>query len=558
MQPQVLIVDDVSANLNVLRDALEPEGYSILGASHGKAALKIAAGALPDLILLDVLMPGMDGYEVCRQLKQREETQHIPVIFVTMRDDKESILQGFRAGSVDYITKPYEKEEVLLRVKTHIEIQRLTHMLSERNKALQQRAAELASANRQLQQANERLQREMAKRKQAEAAQQRAEEAFQKADEHLSILSQQEASHWGIEGFVGKSKTIERIVEEVRQLQSAGTTSVLITGESGTGKELVARALHFGGTRDKGPFLPVNCSTIPRELAESSFFGHVRGAFTGAKDDRKGYFELADGGTLFLDEIGDMPLELQPKLLRVIEDGCFTPVGGVREKHGDVRILAATNQDIRAKIAEGAFREDLYFRLARFTVSVPPLRERKEDIPLLTEHFLKLFAAEMGIEPPTLSQEASAALGAYPFPGNVRELKNIIEHALIKNSSSVIRPQHLHFIDVRESPAEHTVQPSREAERALEPKQREALMVKRVRKSGEGKARPEQEGAPSSITDEEKILAYVRQQGSISNPECRELLSVPKPRATYLLQKMERYGLLVHKGEHRWSRYYLP
>jgi len=522
VRPRLLIVDDVPANLKLLRDALEPEGYKILGAPNGETALRIAIGALPDIILLDVVMPDMNGYEVCRRLKENEATRHIPVLFVTVKEEKESLVEGFQVGGVDYITKPFEKEEVLARVETHLKISRLTQELLQKNQALQQ---------------------EITRREQAE-------DSLQKADEHLSILSQQEADRWGIGGFIGKSKTIGRIVEDVRRLQSAGTTSVLITGESGTGKELVARAIHFGGTRANGPFIPVNCSAIPGELAESSFFGHVRGAFTGAHRERKGTFELADGGTLFLDEIGDMPLSLQPKLLRVIEDGCVMPVGGTLEKHVDVRILAASNQDLQEKMAKGAFREDLYFRLARFSVTVTPLRERKEDIPLLIEHFLKIFSEEIGIEQPTLTKEAFMALEAYPFPGNVRELKNIIEHALIQNGSPVIRPQHLHFMDVREYPAGRSAPPSGETERPLDQKQMEVLMVQRARKPTEPQAEP------SSDTDEEKILAYVHTHDSISNPECRELLAADRHRVTYLLQKMERYGVLAHRGERRWARYY--
>jgi DNA-binding NtrC family response regulator len=524
--PQILIVDDLPANLKVLRDALEPEGYSILGASNGETALKIAAGALPDLILLDVLMPGMDGYEVCRRLKQNETTRHIPVIFVTVRDDKESILQGFRAGGVDYITKPFEKEEVLLRVKTHLEIKLLTEMLAQRNRELERQAMELKRANRQLQQ-------EIAKRKQAELARDQAEA-------HLNLISQQEASHWGIENFVGRSKTIAKILEDIRKLQNVERTSVLIMGESGTGKELIARAIHFGGTRAKRPFITVNCSAVPRELAESAFFGHVRGAFTGANSSRKGYFELADGGTLFLDEIGDMPLELQPKLLRAIETGRIMPVGSTRERQVDVRIIAATNQDLEAKIADGTFRRDLYFRLARFTVMVPPLRERREDIPILAEHFLRMFAMEMGIKQPVLSPEALKALMSYHFPGNVRELKNIIEHALIKSGGSVILPQHLRFISAGIT-----------FEIGFSPSGREQVKELVIKRSSGY-------SAEGGITYEERILAYVKEHGSISNAECRDLLSIDLHHASYLLKKLHRYGLLKREGERRWARYRLP
>ncbi len=524
--PQILIVDDLPANLKVLRDALEPEGYNILGASNGETALKIATGALPDLILLDVLMPGMDGYEVCRRLKQNETTRHIPVIFVTVRDDKESILQGFRAGGVDYITKPFEKEEVLLRVKTHLEIKLLTEMLAQRNRELERQAMELKRAN-------QRLQQEIARRKQAETARDQAEA-------HLSLISHQEAKRWGIENFIGKSKTIAKILDDVRKLQNVERTSVLITGESGTGKELIARAIHFGGTRADKPFITVNCSAIPRELAESAFFGHVKGAFTGASSSRKGYFELADGGTLFLDEIGDMPLELQPKILRAIEIGTIMPVGSTREKKVDVRIIAATNQDLQAKIAEGTFRKDLYFRLAGFTVVVPPLREHKEDIPLLVDHFLKMFAAEMGIKRPAISPKALDALMEYDFPGNVRELKNIIEHALIKSGGSIILPQHLRFISTGST-----------FEIEFSPPDRERVKELVIQRSS---GYSEEDG----MTYEEKILAYVKEHGSISNAECRDLLSIDLHHASYLLKKLHRYGLLKREGERRWARYRLP
>jgi DNA-binding NtrC family response regulator len=420
-RPKVLIVDDVPANLKILRDTLEPEGYRILGASNGESALKIATAALPDIILLDIVMPGMDGFEVCRRLKQDQSTEHIPVIFITVQDDNVSLAEGFRAGGVDYIIKPFEKEELLIRVENHLKISRLTRELMQKNRELEQ---------------------EIARREQAE-------DARKKSDEQLSLISEQEAKRWGIDGFIGKSTTISKILNDVYRLQSVDTTSVLITGESGTGKELIARAIHFGGPKAGGRFIPVNCSAIPHELAESAFFGHVRGAFSGASASRKGYFDLADGGTLFLDEIGDMSLELQPKLLRVIEDGSVLPVGGSQEKHVDVRIIAATNQNLSKKIAEGAFREDLFFRLERFVVAVPPLRERKEDIPLLAEHFLRMFSADMGIPQPVLSSEALKMLESYYFPGNVRELKNIIERALLKSSGeSVIKPAHLHFIDL--------------------------------------------------------------------------------------------------------------
>ncbi|MBI1923308.1 sigma-54-dependent Fis family transcriptional regulator [Candidatus Poribacteria bacterium] len=436
MQAKILIVDDIPANLNMLSDTLEPEGYDILAAPSGEVALQLVSRNLPDLILLDVMMPkGIDGFETCRQLKQEPTTAEIPVIFVTAKDETESLVEGFRVGGVDYIAKPFEKEEVLARVGTHLKISQLTKELMAKNR---------------------KLQLEIAKRRQAE-------DALELADGQLSMISDLEAERWGLRGgFVGKSPTIQKILADIRRLHRTGNTNVLIMGESGTGKELIARAIHFGGPRAKGPFIPVNCTAIPKELGESSFFGHARGAFTGAHADKKGYFELASGGTLFLDEIGDMPLDLQAKLLRVLEDGNVMPVGGISEKRVDVRVLAATNADIQKKMKVDAFRPDLYYRLAGFTVTVPPLRERPEDIPLLVSHFLKLFAAEMGMEKPAFSPDALSMLQSYDFPGNIRELKNIIEHALIQNGGGVIQPEHLPFAHTNSLPAVSPAQPDRE------------------------------------------------------------------------------------------------
>jgi DNA-binding NtrC family response regulator len=435
---KLLVADDNPVNINVLRDALEPHGYEILAAPNGDTALKIAQRALPSLILLDIMMPGMDGFAVCRLLKTIDATREIPVIFLTARQEMESLAEAFQAGGVDYVTKPFQAEEILIRIETHLRTRRLTRELLEKNAALEQRTAELTAANEQL-----RL--EVSRRE-------RAEDAVQAADEKLAALADREADRWGVAGFIGKSKTVSRILQDVRKLHNFGATSVLLTGESGTGKELIARAIHCGGQRSKQPFIPVNCVAIPGELAESMFFGHLKGSFTGAINDRKGFFELADRGTLFLDEIGDMPLALQAKLLRVLEDGVIMPVGAGIGKTVDVRVIAATNVDLHAKIAAGAFRQDLYFRLARFPVLTPPLRERPEDIPILARHFLNVFAVEMGVRAVEIDQAALDILTTYPFPGNVRELKNIIERALIESGGKRVEPRHLHLLHPAPSP----------------------------------------------------------------------------------------------------------
>jgi DNA-binding NtrC family response regulator len=430
---QVLIADDNPANLNVLSEMLESQGYRVIAVPGGELALRIAATGRPDLILLDVVMPDLDGFETCRRLKADERTAHLPVMFASARDEVESLVQGFEAGGVDYITKPYRREEVLIRVRTHLQLSLLNRDLVTKNRELQQRSDELASLNATLRAESQRREK--------------AEDALQTAGEQLSALSDREAARWGVtagvDGFVGRSKTIRRILQDIRRVRNFHSVNVLITGESGTGKELVARAIHFGSGRAKGPFIPVNCVAIPEELAESMLFGHVRGAFTGATIDRKGYFELAHGGTLFLDEIGDMPVSLQAKLLRVLEDGKVTPLGAVREKQVDVRVVAATNANLTAQTAGGAFRQDLYFRLAQFSVEVPPLRDRKEDVPHLAEHFVRLFAQEMGMPVPTIDPAFLDDLATHDFPGNVRELKNIIERSLIESAGEALRPEHL-------------------------------------------------------------------------------------------------------------------
>jgi DNA-binding NtrC family response regulator len=416
---KVLLVDDQPANLDVLRRVLEHDGYQVLLAPNGEVALKNAARAQPDLILLDVMMPEMDGYEVCRRLKAAEETRDIPIIFCTARDLGDDVVRGFELGAVDYVVKPFQEGEVLKRVETHVRMHQLTSELRDKNDALQ---AEICRR--------------------------------EKLDSQLSVLSEREREQWGIDGFVGKSATIQRIFDDVRLLQDNPATTVLISGESGTGKELIARAIHHGGPRSDGPFLPLNCAALPRDLAESLLFGHVKGAFTGATEDRAGCFEAAHGGTLFLDEIGEMAPEQQAKLLRVLEDGVVTRVGATTSRQVDVRVVAATNVDLQERIAAGQFRQDLFYRLARFPVTAPPLRDRPDDIPLLAEHFAALFAAEMGRTTPAIDAQAQAAMRAYAFPGNVRELRNVVERALLASGGEGrITAAHLRFDDSGDSMA---------------------------------------------------------------------------------------------------------
>lgn len=313
MPERILVVDDVVTNVQLLAQALEPAGYEILVAQNGRDALRIAERAQPGLILMDVMMPGLDGVATCRLLKQNPELADIPVIFITALDERESVVKGFTAGGVDYIVKPFHPEEVLRRVENHLNLHRLARSLEQSNRELKLRLAELERANRALAEERDKLAR--------------TEYALETADSRLNALAQREQQRWGMDGLVGKSATMQAILQNIRKLHHSAGTSVLITGESGTGKELIARAIHYSSPRAQKPFIPVNCVAIPAELAESMFFGHVKGAFTGASGGQKGFFELADGGTLFLDEIGDMPLGLQAKLLRVLEDGEVRPVG---------------------------------------------------------------------------------------------------------------------------------------------------------------------------------------------------------------------------------------
>ena len=496
----ILVVDDTDANRALLSQLLDSQGYTVAAAPNGEVALRLAQQDPPELILLDVVMPGIDGFETCRRLKANPVTAHVPVLFITAQDETKGVVQGFRAGAVDYIVKPFREEEVFVRIETHLKNHRLT------------RALQLEVERRE-----------------------RAESALKRADQQLSILSEQEARRWGVSGFIGQSSAFSEVLNAIRKLQPFVNTNVLILGESGVGKELIARAIHYGGATAKGPFIPVNCSAIPRELGESAFFGHVKGAFSGATADHRGYFEQADGGTLFLDEVGDMSLDLQTKLLRAIEDGVIEPVGSSnRRKTVQVRILAGTNAELQSDIQTGDFRKDFYFRLAGYTIEVPPLRQRRDDIPLLTKYFVKQLSHEMGMPTPDVSPSALARLESYDFPGNVRELKNLVERALIECGGATIGSDHLRFwappIDSKQGDGSTTDTAD--------------LPLKRRSRFHEG-------------SDEDRVLRYVETNGSINNPECRHLLKVGIHRASYLLRKLTEAGILKSKNVGKATDYQL-
>lgn len=555
---KILLIDDSSNNIELLFDMLSDE-YEIFFATNGPKGLELAAAKLPDLILLDIVMPVMDGFEVCQQLKADEQTATIPVMFLTAENQVDTIIKGFETGIVDYVTKPFNSAELYARVHTQI--------------ALKIQQLELQQQNEELKKLNEQLQEEIKRRQQVETA-------LESADEKLSSISQQEAKRWKLDAFVGKSQGFLNVVEQIRRLQKVDKTNVLVLGESGTGKELVARAIHYGSNRMTGPFITVNCSAIPNDLADSAFFGHVKGAFTGALDNHKGYFEAADGGTLFLDELGDMPLLMQTKLLRVLEDRKIMRVGGTTQKPIDVRVIAATNSHLEERIQDKTFRQDLYYRLTGYTIHLPALRERREDITMLVEHFLSLLAEEMNLVKGFIGADALNLLQNYQFPGNIRELKNIIEHALISSNGQPIQPHHLHLIKPAQPVA---TAPMGNSEAMQEMHQLNGNMQHPnngvVNTNGQVPNNPyrmedyilsinnsaNSNNAPYSpppgglsVNNEQVVIKYLEQHEKINNTECQHLLSLSHHQASYLLKKMNKNGLLKREGERRWAYYRLP
>jgi two-component system nitrogen regulation response regulator NtrX len=372
-----LVVDDEKNIRGSLEGILKDEGYRVRGVASGEELLKQIAQTVPDLVILDVLLPGMDGLQALTDLKRLHP--ELPVIMISGHGTVETAVKATRLGAYDFIEKPLSLEKTVLAVRNALDRQRLE---------LENRA-----------------------------------------------LSQTLEQRYVI---VGESPAIQGLRV---QIQSAAPSHgrVLIRGESGTGKELIARAVHRQSLRADRPFVEVNCAAIPEELIESELFGHERGAFTGATTKRRGKFELADGGTIFLDEVGDMSLKTQAKVLRVLEEQTFERVGGSETLTVDVRVIAASNKSLEEEIRKGAFREDLFYRLNVIPFEIPPLRGRKEDIPLLAVHFLRLFSQEYGKREKALSPEAMDLLLQHLWPGNVRELRNVIERMVIMVPQDTVR-----------------------------------------------------------------------------------------------------------------------
>ena len=373
---KILIVDDRPSNLKALRIRLSSSGYEVIEATNGPDALVMVEKECPDLVLLDVMMPGMDGYEVCQRIKAQSERVFVPVILVTAKAETEAVVKGLEMGADEYITKPFDPLELMARVKSMLRI-------------------------RQMYQENTHLKREI-------------------------------QQTYRFENLIGESPAMEAIYGLLEKVIESSVT-VLLTGETGTGKEVTARCIHYNGSRKDARFVGTNCGALAENLLESELFGHRKGSFTDAAEDRIGLFEAASGGTIFLDEIGDTSPALQVKLLRVLQEGELTRVGETEPRKVDVLVIAATNRDLESEMKAGRFREDLFYRLNVFPIHLPPLRERRSDVPLLANHFLgKTRQDKTDV---TLTSEAVDALSRYDWPGNLRELENEIERALVLTSN---------------------------------------------------------------------------------------------------------------------------
>lgn len=385
MKSTMLIVEDDDVMCKTIAEVLEKKGLRILSAGNGEDALNYLRSEMIDIALIDFRLPWMDGLKLLKNIKEIDES--ILVIVMTAYPEVKMAISAMKAGAYDYINKPFELEELKLLIDKALETRRLKS--------------------------------------------------------EVELLRYQRGEICDYFEMVGNSNAIREVKKLITTVAKSPKTSVLIQGDTGTGKELIANAIHCYSSREKLPFIKLNCSAIPDTLLESEMFGYERGAFTDSKQSKKGLFELADGGTIFLDEIGDMDVRLQPKLLQMLENQTFRKVGGVRDIHVDVRIIAATNKNLEQMVKEKKFRDDLYYRLKVMVINTPPLRERKDDIIIIAEHFINLNNNNFGKHIKGVSTECREILMQYPWPGNVRELKNVIERACILSNSDIILPSHL-------------------------------------------------------------------------------------------------------------------
>lgn len=384
-QAKILVVDDEHLIRWSLEQSLTKQGYEVLTAGSAEDALQYMKDETPDLMLVDIQLPGINGLELLERVKEMDE--EVVVLMISAMTELTTAIEAMKKGAFDYVKKPFNLDELSINIR----------------KALETRA----------------LKREVAQ------------------------LRVSQGRPVGVEGLIGESKHMQNIKEMIGKIAQSDATTVLIQGESGTGKEVVAKAIHQESNRVDMPFMAINCAAVPATLLESELMGHEKGAFTDAKAQKKGLFELANGGTVFLDEIGDMEPGMQAKLLRVLEDRSFRRVGGTKDIKVDVRIISATNKDLLEAIDDKSFRADLYYRLQVIPLFLPPLRERKEDILLIAEHFIQNFNKEFGKNVDGLSKLAEKFLLEYGWPGNIRELKNIIERAIILENEDMLLLEHL-------------------------------------------------------------------------------------------------------------------
>lgn len=398
MAEKILIVEDEEALGASLKRVFVREGYDVDTAASAEAALKVVAEGHCDLVLTDIILPGMNGIELLKKLK--EQLPAMAVVVMTAYASLDTAVEALRAGAYDYVVKPLIHDELKQIVRN----------------ALNQSA----------------LQRENL------------------------LLKRQIEKEYDFGNIIGGSTAIKKIIAEVKKVADA-RSNVLLLGETGTGKELIARAIHFNSARAARPFVPINCSAIPENLLESELFGHVKGAFTGAVTFKKGLFEEADGGTVFLDEIGDLGIGLQAKLLRILEDHHIRPVGGTQSVKIDLRFICATNRNLDHAVRDGRFREDLFYRINVITLKLPALRERRDDIRLLVDHLVRKYSFELGKPVSSVDEESMKLLTGYSWPGNIRELQNIIERAILIADNGDIHPDHLPEALREESPFSDSV-----------------------------------------------------------------------------------------------------
>ena len=379
--PRILIIDDEEAIRESLDTLLTLEGFSVDTAVDGSSGMELLSRNEYDLLLLDLALPGQSGIDLLPRIVEMQP--HLPVIMITAYGTVGNVVDAIRAGAENFVQKPWDNEKLLADIRAAV--------------------------------------------------------ARHRAEEEVVQLKRTLKQRYNFENIVGKSEPMLRLFDLIAQIAPSRST-ILIQGESGTGKELIAKAIHANSPRRDRPFVPVNTGAVPSELLESTLFGHVKGAFTSAVTAKKGLFEVANGGTLFLDEIGTMGMDMQAKILRVLQDRRFMHLGGVQEIQVDVRIIAATNVNLQEAVREGRFREDLFYRLNVISLELPPLRARREDVPLLASHFLKFYAQENDTEDRSLSPEAMRIIMDYEWPGNVRELENAMERGVVLSTSRTITP----------------------------------------------------------------------------------------------------------------------